>query len=341
MLSFKSFTRAVSKLDNFNNWVRLLCILLAFAYVLSLGASFLWLFDLLRHFIVQYLLLGAVFALLALLRKLWPYALAMAALCGLCGYEIISRIDYVAPPTAEALAGPGLLKVITYNRRYTLTAHQEMIDFIKAEKPDIFFILEATHTHADAVKKDLKKDYPYQILFPKENAFGMVAASRHPFTYKWKTFSQLEIRGLDNFLLIARIQLKGFAPVSFYALHAPPPLLSGFFAQRNAELKHAATFITSGHRKANDNIVLLGDWNITPYSPFFSQLLKTGGFKNQTTSLFLLPTWPAQFYPLFRIPIDHILHKGEMTLIDKHLGPSLGSDHHAVVATFALKPAPE
>jgi endonuclease/exonuclease/phosphatase (EEP) superfamily protein YafD len=339
MGSFKNVTGAISKLDNFNNWIRLLCILLAVAYVLSLGAASFWVFDLFRHFLLQYALLAVVFALLALARKLWPCVLAMIVLCGLCGYEIISRIDYIPPPTAEALAGPGLLKVITYNRHHSLTSHQEMVDFIKAENPDIFFILEANETHAEALKKDMKEAYPYQLLFPKENAFGMVAASRHPFKSKSVTFSQIIVKsGLKNFILIAKIQIKGFAPVSFYALHTPPPLRSWFFEQRNAELDHAASIINYNHKDRNSNIVLLGDWNITPYSPFFSRLLESTGFKNQTMSRFFLPTWPAQYYSFFQIPIDHILHRGNMTLIDKRRGPSLGSDHHAVVAVYQLEP---
>jgi len=338
MVLFKSLIRSVSKLDSFNNWIRLFCVLLFAAYILSLGASFFWIFDLFRHFILQYALFGAFIAVLALLRKLWPYALAMVALCGICGYEIISRVDYVAPPAAQDLAGPGLLKIITYNRHNSLTTHQEMVDFIKAENPDIFFILEANQTHAEAVKKDLKEIYPYTIAFPKQDAFGMVAVSKHPWKQKWKTFSQTKIKGIDNFLLIARIQPEGQKPVSFYALHAPPPLTPGRFAQRNAELEHAATFINSKHRDASDNVVLLGDWNITPYSPFFSQLLNTTGFKNQTTTRFFIPTWPTQYYSPFQIPIDHILHRGQMTLVEKRLGPSLGSDHHAVVAVYRLEP---
>jgi endonuclease/exonuclease/phosphatase (EEP) superfamily protein YafD len=144
--------------------------------------------------------------------------------------------------------------------------------------------------------------------------------------------------GLKNFILIAKIQIKGFAPVSFYALHTPPPLRSWFFEQRNAELDHAASIINYNHKDRNSNIVLLGDWNITPYSPFFSRLLESTGFKNQTMSRFFLPTWPAQYYSFFQIPIDHILHRGNMTLIDKRRGPSLGSDHHAVVAVYQLEP---
>ncbi len=339
MVSFKSLTGAISKLDNFNNWIRLLCILLVVAYVLSLGAAYFWVFDLFRHFLLQYALLAFVFALLGLARKLWPCVLAMIVLCGLCGYEIISRIDYIPPPTAEALAEPDLLKVITYNRHHSLTSHQEMVDFIKAENPDIFFILEANETHAEALKKDMKETYAYQLLFPKENAFGMVAASRLPLKVKWKTVSQIKMKGgLENFILIAKIQPEGFPPVSFYALHAPPPLRPWFFAQRNAELEHAAALINIKHKYATDNVVLLGDWNITPYSPFFSRLLESTGFKNQTMSRFFLPTWPAQYYSFFQIPIDHILHRGRMTLIDKRRGPSLGSDHHAVVAVYKLEP---
>ncbi len=293
MALFPTFARAVSRLDSFNNWIRLFCILLVCAYVLSLGAAYLWVFDLFRHFMVQYAMLALLFGALAAARKLWPYAALMLALTGICGYEVVSRLDTVPFQAAEALEGANLLKVVVYNRHHSLTEHQ-----------------------------------------------AMVAASKHKFKLKWIPKSHL-VQGLDavpNFIMRANIQPEGSAtPVSFYALHAPPPMRPITFAQRNAELAHVAALINQQNKKPTDNVILLGDWNITPYSPFFEQLLTDTRMKNQTTTPYFLPTWPAELPSLLQIPIDHILHRGGLTLIEKRRGPSLGSDHHAIVAVFKIE----
>lgn len=335
-----TFARAVSRLDSLNNWIRLLCVLLVCAYVLSLGAAYFWVFDLFRHFILQYAMLALLFGALAAVRKLWPYLGLMIALTGVCGYEVVSRLDTVPFQAAEALEGASLLKVVVYNRHHSLTEHQAMVDFIQAEDPDIFFILEANESHAQTLKTALADAYPHRILFPKAHAFGMVAASKHKFKLKWIPKSHL-VQGLDavpNFIMRANIQPEGSAtPVSFYALHAPPPMLPVFFRQRNAELAHVAALIDQQNEKPTDNVILLGDWNITPYSPFFEQLLTDTRMKNQTTTPYFLPTWPAELPSLLQIPIDHILHRGGLTLIEKRRGPSLGSDHHAIVAVFKIE----
>lgn len=339
MALFKTFTQAVSRLNFLNDWIRLSCILLALAYSVSLGASYLWAFDLFRHFIVQYALLALFFGAAAAVRKLWPYAALMLALTGVCGFEVASRVDYVPPQAAEAPEGARLLKVIVYNRHHSLTEHQAMADFIQAEDPDIFFILEANETHAQTLRAAMRDAYPHQILFPKAHAFGMAAASKHKFTLKWVPKSHL-VEGLDeinNFILLAKIQPEGAKPVKFYALHAPPPTLPSLFRQRNAELAHAAALINQQNRKPTDNVILLGDWNITPYSPFFEKLLKDTGLKNQTTTRYFLPSWPARLPALLQIPIDHILHRGGLTLIEKRRGPSLSSDHQAIVAVFRIE----
>ena len=340
MVLFKGVAKTVSRLDSFNNWIKLFSILMVFSFLLSLGGAYYWALDLFRHFIVQYALLSLLFGVLATTRKLWLYVLLMAVLSVLCGLEVAGRLDYVSNAPEEAIRGDDVLKVIVYNRHHSLTDHKAMVDFIRSENPDIFFILEANSSHAETLKKDLNAAYPYLFLLPKDNsAFGMVAASKHRFKLKWNTHSHLlgeEFDGIANFIMIASIVPDGHKPVTFYALHTPPPMRPYLFTQRNAELKHVADLINQRHRKRDDSIVLLGDWNITPYSPFFSRLLKDAGLKNQTTTPYFLPSWPSNAPAFAQIPIDHILFKGMLRLLEKRRGPSLGSDHHAIIAVFKI-----
>ena len=82
---------------------------------------------------------------------------------------------------------------------------------------------------------------------------------------------------------------------------------------------------------------MAGDWNITPYSPYFDELKKRSGLKYEITTIFPAHTWPSPFIlPLFQIPIDHILYKGDLQLISKERGPAMGSDHYPLIATFGF-----
>ncbi len=60
-------------------------------------------------------------------------------------------------------------------------------------------------------------------------------------------------------------------------------------------------------------------------------------------SILSSPTWATQFYEyifydyIFQIPIDHILHKGDLKLVDKHRGSAMGSDHYPLIAIFVLQ----
>jgi hypothetical protein len=67
--------------------------------------------------------------------------------------------------------------------------------------------------------------------------------------------------------------------------------------------------------------ILLGDLNVTPWSPHFRQLLQQTGL-------------PAQVPPL-RIPLDHCLVSPAFQVIERRVGPRLGSDHLPLIVTLA------
>ena len=46
-------------------------------------------------------------------------------------------------------------------------------------------------------------------------------------------------------------------------------------------------------------------------------------------------TWPHQFRPA-GIAIDQSVYTGDLTTVARHRGPSLGSEHRALIVTYAL-----
>ena len=82
--------------------------------------------------------------------------------------------------------------------------------------------------------------------------------------------------------------------------------------------------------------IVAGDLNATPWSQPFRRLLHDGGLTNSQLGYGLELTFPSGSSRLVQVSIDHVLHSEGFAVIDRRLGPALGSDHLPVVVDFAL-----
>ena len=112
---------------------------------------------------------------------------------------------------------------------------------------------------------------------------------------------------------------------------SPSPSQPGDTRRRNSELDHIAEVV-----KNNDAAVIVaGDFNTTPWSPHFGDLLAAAGLRNAAEGKGYIPTWPTWFWPA-RIPIDHVLLKGPIAVTTVRRGPTVGSDHFPIIADLRL-----
>ncbi|MEZ5815072.1 MAG: endonuclease/exonuclease/phosphatase family protein [Alphaproteobacteria bacterium] len=303
-----------------------LCIL-AISVFLSLFAENSWVTDLFTHFQFQYVAGGIILGIWFGALKKWPPMFLALFLCLFSSYKIYASFEFVSQNSATNAA----FKIMHYNRKYEITDHKNLVRFLSEEKPDVVVLQEATKSHSDAAKI-LIKTYPYQIHEPRVNAFGMVVLSKYPFKeYRVKNFERI---ALDNIQMRFVFEPQEGHEVVVYALHPPPPTSAALRNQRNMELDLTTKDIK---RDTEENIIMLGDWNITPFSPVFKSVLDAAELKQQHTEFPAFPTWPSPFsIPFLQIPIDHILHKGRLQLLEKKRGPAMGSDHYPVIATFAI-----
>lgn len=126
----------------------------------------------------------------------------------------------------------------------------------------------------------------------------------------------------------------GGEPVTVIAAHASWPLGPVVSARRNAQLESLAGLA----REAPGPVLLLGDLNLTAFTPRFARLLERGGLVDCAAGRGFLPSWPAQF-PLLAIRIDHCLHGPGLRTAALRNGPRVGSDHRPL--EVVLVPAAE
>ena len=80
----------------------------------------------------------------------------------------------------------------------------------------------------------------------------------------------------------------------------------------------------------------MGDFNATPWSFPFRRLLSSTDLSNSARGYGLDLSYPANGNLLVRVPIDHLLFSGGLAVVDRRLGPAMGSDHFPLTVDLAL-----
>ncbi len=299
------------------------CILLIGFSLLGNWGEFYHLFELSSHFKPQYfLLLLAVTLCLALLRK-WIWV--GIGLFGI-GLNALSLGPYYAPTTAIA-GNSDPLKLLLANV-YTGNRNQELLlDFVQQEKPDIVVLQEAGETWLEAFRT-LRPRYPYVVPAPRDDPFGNVLFSRIPL--KRSQVVHLGPLGTPSILIefVYREQV-----VSLLSTHPYPPVSARGAAFRNSQLDAVTKFF----QPYPSPRILIGDLNMTPWSPHFTRLLDALNLKDARIGFGILPSWPTTFSSSwFQIPIDHCLVTSDFQVLDTRIGPPIGSDHLPLLVTLTL-----
>ena len=123
-------------------------------------------------------------------------------------------------------------------------------------------------------------------------------------------------------------------PLTVIGAHANWPLGATVAASRNRELARLAVLA----REVPAPVVVLGDFNVTAYSPSFVELLARSGLRDCSAGQGLHATWPALFPPL-SLQIDHCLADPAIGVRDLQTGPWVGSDHFPLVVELVPPPA--
>ena len=121
--------------------------------------------------------------------------------------------------------------------------------------------------------------------------------------------------------------------LSVVTVHPRPPLRRHDFRHRNEQLRDAASMV----RALPMPKILVGDFNTSPWSPYYTQLIRHTGLVNARQGFGLLPTWPAFLsWPFLMIPIDHCLVSSDIRVIALSTGRNIGSDHLPLIVDMVI-----
>jgi len=293
----------------------------------ALGARLWWAFDLFSHFRPQYVVAALILLVAALAMRNWPAATVLAMVALVHGWAIK---DLWLGGTASAATGGANLRLVSANVWAVNPTPEAALQLVRAADPDVVVLVDARRRRWRPVLSELGTLYPYRAPSGWHAGAPVILLSRHPIVAEEVVQPP---RGRRPYLM-AELAVGG-QPLVVVGVHpsSPSPTEPGHSRRRNRELDHIAAVVSGTDRP----VIVAGDFNTTPWSPHFQDLVAAGGLRNAAAGHGYLATWPTWFWPAL-IPIDHVLLKGQLAATTVRRGPPIGSDHYPLIADLRLPP---
>lgn len=307
----------------------IIALFLMFCYGLSLAAHMNWFFSLLSQFKIQFFFGALLLIPLLIIGKEYPATAIMIIVSIATFLEIYNAGSMIKHPDHKTT---NRFTVLQYNKLYENKSYDQLSSFIQQSDIDVLIMQEVKNAEipyiADALSPYLQHSMPDDAYRPDYVSIF----SKHPIkdlTVKKLCHTSCATHGV-RFIIS-----KGDTDIAFYTIHTKIPIGQKDYIQHTEELASIAQWIKDD---AHENVILAGDLNTTPFSPVFKNMKNTARLRNQRFGIIEQGTWPVWgMLPIFKIPLDHIMNKGNLSLINKHKGPAMGSDHHSLIATYAIE----
>ncbi|NER81947.1 MAG: endonuclease/exonuclease/phosphatase family protein [Leptolyngbya sp. SIO1D8] len=288
--------------------------------------------EVFSHFQLQYLILS-LFSLIILALTRYTRLFLVGLICTtLLATQIVT---WYWPPKFLMSGDRGNFRILIANVNTRNKQYAEVLAFTRQEDPDLALFMEVDEAWITQLN-DLSQDLPYFSGEGRSSNFGIALYSRYAFEEM-----QLKVFGDDRTpSLVGELKINN-QPLFLVGTHPLPPARSHFFHSRNRQLDLIGQHLQTTQKPQ----LLIGDLNISMWSPYYKRLMRQTGLKNARKGFGLLPSWPTQgTYPqmptwmplLFSIPIDHCLLSSGIEVVDVYVGPKLGSDHHPLVVDLRL-----
>ena len=196
----------------------------------------------------------------------------------------------------------------------------EVANFLSETDPDIIVFQEMK---TPALRDRLKSRYPYVA-----GTWGLVLLSKFPLNGDGR-IDRLDSHGWSrNLVNWATLTVKG-TTFTLAGVHLERP----YYAEAQMfDVSTVASFV----RNQAAPVILVGDFNMTPWSMKLQHIAEVTGLKRFNT---FHPTWPMQIHEVPLVPfaaIDNVLAAGQFQRLSLQTGPRLGSDHRPIIADIAL-----
>ncbi|HSJ84272.1 MAG TPA: endonuclease/exonuclease/phosphatase family protein [Acidimicrobiia bacterium] len=304
-------------------------VLLAAVSLASFAGRWVWWLDVLANFRAQYVVVLLVLGLVIAASR-WRRTGLVILSVALVNLLFVAPL-YVGSP-GDPVAGAPDLRVMSLNLLSTNESYNEVIEYIEAAEPDVVLLHEASRPWEVALDS---AGLDYEVVRGRSDnlIFGTLVLAREELEAVSYGFAEGAARAIA-----LEFQPEGWTvPVRILSSHPLAPTTADRADLRDAQLAFAADWAA----EQEGAFLVVGDLNASPWSWPFRRLVAEGSVRNSQIGFGLQASFPADSWFLLRVPIDHLLHSDELRVRDRHLGPTLGSDHFPLIVDLEHAPSSE
>ncbi len=250
------------------------------------------------------------------------------------GYQCVRIFPYTALHSVQVESSQpeqvtDTVKILTANVLMGNRESGKLLSLVGKEKPDLILLTEPDSWWIEQFEP-LRETYPYQVLHPLKNTYGIALYSRLPLKdSEVKFLVESDIPSIHTVLIT-----KSGRPVKFFGIHPRPPAP----AEATETTERDAELITVGKkvRKLTLPTIVAGDLNDVAWSPTTTLFQEISGTLDPRIGRGFFNSFHAE-YPFLRFPLDHVFHTSDFRLADLRRLPYIGSDHFPIVIELSLE----
>ena len=317
----------------------------ALLIIVTLGSliynSSLWFLQILNFPRLQVLILLTVWLIIFLLvPKRWTIAtlVFVAGLVISIGIQAYILFPYsplaaraVESATESSINRGSVFSIIVANVWIKNRQVDELLKIIAVKNPTLVLTMEVNDWWVKQLN-GLKKNYPYRLTFPTDNAYGMALYSKLPL--KNPTIRFLNHDKVPSFTM--NITLPDSSQFQLCTLHPVAPVPSQY--PTNVGGKEVA-LLKAGRLIASQSLptVVAGDFNDVGWSHNITQFAAISGLQDVRYGRGMYSTFDAESL-FMRWPLDYVFVSNQFKVRSIERLPAFGSDHFPYYVQLTFQP---
>jgi endonuclease/exonuclease/phosphatase (EEP) superfamily protein YafD len=251
----------------------------------------------------------------------------------ICAFCLVINLAEILPwylPVADNSQGISgkPLRVLVSNVYYKNQDYPRLISLLRQEQPDLAVFAEINDDWLAALDQ-LKDIMPYSLSLPKSQKFGVALYSKLPLENP--VFQEFAVEGRPS--IVATVTV-GSEKVTIIGTHILAPINFSYIQRRNQQLGAMSRYLG----EMTTPKIVFGDLNITMWSHYYKEFVKTAGMRNARAGFGVQPTWYKKL-PIFYLPIDHCLVSPDIQVRNSRVGSPVGSDHRPIIVDLTIPQA--
>jgi len=224
------------------------------------------------------------------------------------------------------------MRVFYANILYTNYDYESLKQHIEAHNPHIVILVEFSSQHEEVLKDWFQERFPYVNRNSRSTRLaGDVVFSKYPITNLLTKYPQEPGRWRYSYFSLPH----GEGDFYFYVVHTSAPVSVYNFNMRNEQLKKLSEefLLQAKDRPEDAPVVMVGDFNISPWSVFYTSFEeklegKLSNIAREYKPFFTRSLWAQE---ILTSHIDHVFTSSDVDVGEFFVEDLSGSDHHAMV----------